>query len=173
MRPQLTKLQNLLLEICYIKLNCPKDSVCQATTLFSVLENKSVPFICYSEELEEAVKTPAFVNLGQKLGVHVTDSSRYFTLIPNFWTAQMCFDTAKKLGDLDYSKLQFETQNNQLLPEQLVGDETRLPDDEYDEGNASLDCDLKQLSITEKFSMTISNSLWMRLVKMQSSQQDA
>ncbi|XP_077988186.1 protein timeless-like [Glandiceps talaboti] len=127
---QMESLKSLFLEVCYARLNCPKDAIPEPLAYFYSLENKSVPFVVWADEDETAFRDPIFKKTLQFLGLHSPeDGNRLFFSIPSFWTAEMCFRRAKELGPIRQDELKFAiTEEGQLLPEHTKSD-MHFPED--------------------------------------------
>lgn len=108
---ELKKIQDILLEICYLKLDCPKNQIAEPHVWPYSSMGKSVPVVAYTEEEESLQGEEIFLASLQQLGIQV-DSSNMYPTIPSFWTADMCFETAEKLGPMDPANFKFEVGAN-------------------------------------------------------------
>ncbi|XP_071838525.1 protein timeless-like [Apostichopus japonicus] len=104
---ELNLLQELLFEICYLKLDCPLDHMAEPHVWPYSYIGKSVPLVAYTESQEMLQEEELFKAVMMQLGIQ-KDSSHLFPTIPSFWTAEMCFETASKLGPLNPAKFKFE-----------------------------------------------------------------
>ncbi|GFT00899.1 protein timeless [Nephila pilipes] len=68
----------------------------------------SIPLIPYSEEQQMILQDSTFLQLLQKLGLHLGSSIyQMFPRIPFFWSPDMLFNIATRLGPLKKDKLKF------------------------------------------------------------------
>jgi timeless protein len=124
-------LQKALLECCFIKLmiNKPKEDqtpfpsmepislhcICELiesvlifrshSTIFSKIVNKqSIPLVPFNDDQNKILVYQPFVLLLHKLGFHLpADANKLFIRIPEFWTADILFTIAEKLGPISRS----------------------------------------------------------------------
>ncbi|XP_063966901.1 protein timeless-like [Lytechinus pictus] len=114
---EIVELQSILLEICYFKLNCPKIHVGEPHIWHCCSDGKSVPIIPFTESSEEAHRDTHFKTLLHRLGLHTAqDTCRLHPSIPAFWTSDMCYKTAIKLGDIQEANLKFELDKIKKVP---------------------------------------------------------
>ncbi|XP_067623333.1 protein timeless [Eurosta solidaginis] len=120
-------LQNFLLECCYIKLtlknSLPREErqnlqyVMEPVAYHHILKNRSIPIVQWNSEQATTMLFQPFVLLLHKLGFQLpADAGSIFARIPDYWTAEMMFGLARKLGPLDkllikFDKSQFEEAN--------------------------------------------------------------
>ncbi|XP_076312496.1 protein timeless-like [Tachypleus tridentatus] len=108
-------LQNLLLNSCYVKLalwkNNPHD-IEYPVPFYSMLMKQSISIVPYNEAQELALYSDLFVQLLHKLGFHLpADTGRVYPRIPCFWTADILFNVATKLGAVDPGGIKFIIDN--------------------------------------------------------------
>lgn len=73
--------------------------------LFSV-KKQSVPVVPWNAEQNSILLYQPFISLLHKLGFHLpSDAGMLFVRIPEFWTADILFSVAEKLGPIDKCKL--------------------------------------------------------------------
>lgn len=114
---EILELQDVLLELCYFKLNGPKVHIGEPHIWHCCSNGKSVPIIPYTEKAEAAQGNPHFKALLHNLGLHnPQDTGRLNPSVPSFWTSDMCYKAAVRLGDIDESNLKFEMDHVQKLP---------------------------------------------------------
>lgn len=104
-------LQELLLEVCYVKLsletNLPavKEPIAHIYTRL----HQSTPLVPWYTEQEQCLHYPTFILLLHKLGFHLAgDAGRLFPRIPQFWATDVLFQTAEKLGSINEGNLKFD-----------------------------------------------------------------
>ncbi|XP_011666280.2 protein timeless [Strongylocentrotus purpuratus] len=114
---EIAELQNVLLEICYFKLNCPKVHVGEPHIWHCVSDGKSVPIIPFTESSENAHADTHFKALLHRLGLHTAqDTCRLYPSVPAFWPSDMCYKTASMLGDILEGNLKFELDQIEKVP---------------------------------------------------------
>ncbi|XP_053697294.1 protein timeless isoform X5 [Sabethes cyaneus] len=111
-------LQQSLLECCYAKLNMfnPNiglDSCCvriiEPIPYLCILKKKSIPVVPWDQEQASVLSYQPFVLLLHKLGFHLpADAKKMFVRIPEFWTADILYNIALKLGPLETSLVHFD-----------------------------------------------------------------
>lgn len=115
-------LQRVLIECCYVKLNIsagksssndilnPDDvKVMEPVLHHCILKKKSIPVVPYNTEQAAIILYQPFVLLLHKLGFHLpADAGKIFVRIPEFWTADILYSTAEKLGPIDKSLIKFD-----------------------------------------------------------------
>ncbi|XP_050321701.1 protein timeless isoform X1 [Bactrocera neohumeralis] len=112
-------LQKILLECCYIKLilkNCLQREdrqnlqyVMEPVAYHYILKNKSIPVVQWNSDQATTMLYQPFVLLLHKLGFQLpADAGSIFARIPDFWTAEMMFSLARKLGPLDKLLIKFD-----------------------------------------------------------------
>ncbi|XP_070538695.1 protein timeless-like isoform X2 [Ptychodera flava] len=133
---QLQHLQSWFLEVCYVKLSCPKYEPPEPIAYFYSSEGKSVPLVMWTDEDEECLHNVHFRKSLQFLGLHLPeDNHMLFPSIPSFWTAEMCYKRASELGPVRADDLKFEvTEDGRLLQEQ----QTTTPDEKMEESPRSV-----------------------------------
>uniref|UniRef100_T1PGW4 Timeless protein n=1 Tax=Musca domestica TaxID=7370 RepID=T1PGW4_MUSDO len=110
-------LQKLLLECCYVKLILRKNPlredhqnlsvIMEPVAYHSIFKNKSIPVVQWNTEQANTMMYQPFVLLLHKLGFQLpADAGSVFARIPEFWTPEMMFGLAKKLGPLEKCELQ-------------------------------------------------------------------
>jgi timeless protein len=73
--------------------------------LFHAVMKQSIPVVPWNLEQKNVLHYQPFVMLLHKLGFHLpADSGKIFARIPNFWTADVLFSIAQKLGPIDMCK---------------------------------------------------------------------
>ncbi|XP_004518569.1 protein timeless isoform X3 [Ceratitis capitata] len=112
-------LQKILLECCYIKLilkNCLEREdrqnlqyVMEPVAYHYILKNKSIPVVQWNSDQATTMLYQPFVLLLHKLGFQLpADAGSVFARIPDFWTTEMMFSLARKLGPLDKLLIKFD-----------------------------------------------------------------
>lgn len=72
------------------------------------MKNQSIPLVPWTSEQHLSLVYQPFVLLLHKLGFHLPDdTNKLWVRIPNFWTADILFQVADKLGPIDESFLKF------------------------------------------------------------------
>ncbi|GIY81204.1 protein timeless [Caerostris extrusa] len=100
-------LQNILLETCYVKLGL-NAKLPESVPFYSIKMNLSVPLVPYSEEQRMILQNKIFLQLLQKLGLHLgSDNCQMFPRIPLFWTSDMLYCIALRLGPVKQEKFKF------------------------------------------------------------------
>ncbi|XP_069692424.1 protein timeless isoform X2 [Periplaneta americana] len=112
---QILWLQKLLVEACYVKLICEKRLILKKMPTMEpvphhyTLMKQSIPVVPWNLEQKNILSYEPFILLLHKLGFHLpADSGKIFVRIPNFWTADVLFNIAQKLGPIDTSSLKFD-----------------------------------------------------------------
>ncbi|XP_076323972.1 protein timeless-like isoform X1 [Tachypleus tridentatus] len=120
-------LQNLLLESCYVKLALWKNNTCDIehpVPLYSTLLKQSIMIVAYSEAQEAALHSDSFIQLLHKLGFHLpADVGRAYPRIPCFWTADVLFTVATRLGPVDPGGIKFSLDSLEDYIQELHGSE--------------------------------------------------
>ncbi|XP_065357029.1 protein timeless isoform X2 [Calliphora vicina] len=112
-------LQKILLECCYIKLilkNNPLREdhqnlsfVMEPVAYHCILKNNSIPVVQWNNEQATTMLYQPFVLLLHKLGFQLpADAGSVFARIPDFWTPEIMFNLAKKLGPLEKLFIKFD-----------------------------------------------------------------
>ncbi|XP_022248299.1 protein timeless-like [Limulus polyphemus] len=108
-------LQNLLLDSCYVKLALWRNNLHDIeypVPLYSMLLKQSILIVPYNEAQELVLHCDLFVQLLHKLGFHLpADAGRAYPRIPCFWTADVLFSVATKLGPVDPGGIKFINDN--------------------------------------------------------------
>jgi hypothetical protein len=128
---------------------------------------KSVPLFAFTQADELAMSDFHFQELLQRLGMHnANDSQHLYPSIPAFWTAEMCFNAAKMLGDIDYEKLQFAlTSEGELSPEYL---EHQVPSMTFDPSEDEMAHEEDQKPTTSRISSSMASlpqNIWLSVVQ--------
>nr|ANW48379.1 timeless [Euphausia superba] len=101
-------LQGQLLEACYAKLKILGPDLPRAEPIAShfTISNQSIPLIPWSLDQDVVLSNPWFRQLLGALGLHQpNDTGKVFPRIPHFWTPDVLFLMAKRLGDIDSRSL--------------------------------------------------------------------
>lgn len=70
------------------------------------MNKQSIPLVPFNAEQTKILVYQPFVLLLHKLGFHLpADANKLFVRIPEFWTADMLFAVAEKLGPISKSKI--------------------------------------------------------------------
>ncbi|XP_058060672.1 protein timeless [Anopheles bellator] len=115
-------LQKSLLDCCFVKLNLlsghdhvcapntgPSPSVMEPVSFHCILKKKSIPVVPWNQDQFAVLSYQPFILLLHKLGFHLpADAKKMFVRIPEFWTADILYNIARKLGPLDKSILKFD-----------------------------------------------------------------
>ncbi|XP_065078249.1 protein timeless isoform X2 [Ochlerotatus camptorhynchus] len=116
-------LQKSLLDCCYVKLNLlggtledsidvnEQDNVVkmEPVSYHCILKKKSIPVVPWNQEHLTVLSYQPFVLLLHKLGFHLAaDAKKMFVRIPEFWTADILYNIALKLGPLEESIIKFD-----------------------------------------------------------------
>lgn len=73
------------------------------------MKNKSIPVVQWNNEQATTMMYQPFVLLLHKLGFQLpADAGSVFARIPDFWTPDMMFNLAKKLGSLEECELEMK-----------------------------------------------------------------
>uniref|UniRef100_A0A1I8Q7X9 Timeless n=1 Tax=Stomoxys calcitrans TaxID=35570 RepID=A0A1I8Q7X9_STOCA len=112
-------LQKILLECCYVKLilrrtplredhqNLPY--IMEPVAYHSIFKNKSIPVVQWNTDQANTMMYQPFVLLLHKLGFQLpADAGSVFARIPEYWTPEMMFSLAKKLGPLEKLSIKFD-----------------------------------------------------------------
>lgn len=105
-------LQNNLLEACYCKLfpTKPDKFIMEPVPYHYTLMKQSIPLVTWSCDQHNIMQYQPFVLLLHKLGFHIaSDVTKVFPRIPHFWTTDMLYSVAQKLGPIDTASLKFNT----------------------------------------------------------------
>ncbi|KAK6622959.1 hypothetical protein RUM43_008811 [Polyplax serrata] len=71
--------------------------------------NQSIPIVSWNAEQADVLLLQPFQMLLHKLGFHLpADTGKVFARIPSFWTVDVLFSVAQKLGPIVSSELKFE-----------------------------------------------------------------
>lgn len=71
-------------------------------SLIISVKNKSIPVVQWNSDQATTMLYQPFVLLLHKLGFQLpADAGSVFARIPDFWTTEMMFSLARKLGPLD------------------------------------------------------------------------
>lgn len=70
-----------------------------------VVKKQSVPVIPYNAEQTTILSYEPFILLLHQLGFHLpVDAGKLFVRVPEFWTADILYSVANKLGPIDKGK---------------------------------------------------------------------
>jgi timeless protein len=106
-RQHLTWIQDTLLETCFVKLGL-KTHLPEPIALYSIKMMTLVPLVPYTEDQRLILKDKIFLQLLKKIGFHLaSDESPMFPRIPLFWTADVLFAIAARLGPIRKDKMKF------------------------------------------------------------------
>ncbi|RWS04784.1 protein timeless-like protein, partial [Dinothrombium tinctorium] len=111
-RQQLNWIKDLLLETCFVKILNDKElnnySIPEPVVYYNNYIGQSIPIVPYNEKQEKALYNNKFLQLLHKLGFHLpTDVGRIYPRIPSFFTPDLLFSLALRLGSVDESRLKF------------------------------------------------------------------
>ncbi|XP_050510976.1 protein timeless isoform X1 [Diabrotica virgifera virgifera] len=109
-------LQEVLLEVCYVKLvlGNPEEfkgneNLLEPTVYNFALSNLPIPLIPWTVDQANILKHQPFILLLHKLGFYLpADTGKIFVRIPNFWTPDYVFRIAQLLGPINKDKLKFD-----------------------------------------------------------------
>lgn len=74
--------------------------------MFLTVKKKSIPLVPWNSEQTSILLYQPFVLLLHKLGFHLpADAGKLFVRIPDFWTADILYSTAQKLGPVNKCEL--------------------------------------------------------------------
>lgn len=75
------------------------------------MKKHAVPVVPWNAEQSNILSYEPFILLLHQLGFHLypADAGKLFVRVPEFWTADILFSMAKKLGPIDESKCLFAT----------------------------------------------------------------
>lgn len=119
-------LQKSLLNCCFVKLNAlsgnlytssniDDDSsvvVMECVSYHCITKKQSIPVVPWNQEQYSILSYQPFVLLLHKLGFHLpADAKKMFVRIPEFWTADILYNIALKLGPVDQSITKFDLTN--------------------------------------------------------------
>ncbi|XP_059481526.1 protein timeless isoform X2 [Neocloeon triangulifer] len=114
---QMSWLQSALLETCYVKLHyrtlqaAQNNLSMEPVPFHYTLMRQSVPLVPWNLEQSTMLAYPPFVLLLHKLGLQLPgDVGKVFPRIPHFWTAEVLYATALKLGPINSNFLKFDPQ---------------------------------------------------------------
>ncbi|XP_059617920.1 protein timeless isoform X2 [Phlebotomus argentipes] len=119
-------LQKVLVECCFIKLCISQGKVTSKDITVEsevktmepvphhcILKKQSIPVVPWTGEQCAVLLYQPFMLLLHKLGFHLpVDAGKLFIRIPEFWTADILYSIAEKLGPIDKCLLKFDV--NQL-----------------------------------------------------------
>ncbi|XP_037917085.1 protein timeless isoform X2 [Hermetia illucens] len=107
-------LQKVLIECCHVKLVLRGDikadeydtNILEPIPYHCILKKKSIPLVPWNSEQTSILLYQPFVLLLHKLGFHLpADAGKLFVRIPDFWTADILYSTAQKLGPVNKCEL--------------------------------------------------------------------
>ncbi|XP_070496942.1 protein timeless isoform X3 [Chironomus tepperi] len=145
-----TWLQRVLLECCFIKLNmyCTKNKTNDVVNQHNnnplwepvphhcILKKQSIPLVPYNSEQHKILVYQPFVLLLHKLGFHLpADANKLFVRIPEFWTSDILYTIAEKLGPIPKNSLKFDIarirksseQENKMTNSMIIDEMSTLP----------------------------------------------
>ncbi|XP_076038952.1 timeless [Oratosquilla oratoria] len=155
-KAQVEWLQLQLLELCYAKLKVVGGELPrpEPIPLHFTMCNQSIPLVCWTSEQEVAINSPTFRQLLGHLGFHLpSDTGKIFPRIPNFWSSDVVFLVANRLGKINSSSLKcsLERMSEMLQQMRSMSLTTALPKEPRDSnseeisgeasGSSSLGCD--------------------------------
>nr|AGZ88039.1 TIMELESS [Belgica antarctica] len=109
-------LQKVLMECCFAKLslidsnkNCEDfTQIVEPIPSHFINKQQSTPLVPFNSEQSQVLVYQPFVLLLHKLGFHLpSDANKLFVRIPEFWTPEMLFSVAEKLGPVNEHDLKF------------------------------------------------------------------
>ncbi|XP_039278663.1 protein timeless [Nilaparvata lugens] len=105
-------LKRCLLDACHAKLSMThKMRNVEPVPYHYALLQQSIPLVPWTREQNNVLQYQPFVLLLSKLGLHLpSDSGKIFVRIPNFWTSDIMYSTAQKLGPMNADDLKFDPQ---------------------------------------------------------------
>ncbi|CAL4125074.1 unnamed protein product, partial [Meganyctiphanes norvegica] len=106
-------LQRQLLEACFAKLKIVGPEVPKQEPISShfTISNQSIPLIPWTSDQELILSNPWFRQLLGELGLHLpSDTGKIFPRIPNFWSPDVLYLMAKRLGDMDSCPLKVSSE---------------------------------------------------------------
>ncbi|XP_075211688.1 timeless [Lycorma delicatula] len=107
-----TWLKHSLLEACYAKL-CVFENheyIVEPVSYHYALLKQSIPLVPWNNEQCNILQYQPFVLLLHKLGMHLpSDTGKVYARIPHFWTAEILYSMAQKLGAINPDELKFDT----------------------------------------------------------------
>ncbi|XP_062705699.1 protein timeless isoform X5 [Aedes albopictus] len=116
-------LQKSLLNCCFVKLNAlsgnlyittsleEQDSVVvmESVSYHCITKKQSIPVVPWNQEQYSILSYQPFVLLLHKLGFHLpADAKKMFVRIPEFWTIDILYSIALKLGPVEQSIIKFD-----------------------------------------------------------------
>lgn len=119
-------LQKSLLNCCFVKLNAlsgnlyvssnidedGKVVVMESVSYHCITKKQSIPVVPWNQEQYNILSYQPFVLLLHKLGFHLpADAKKMFVRIPEFWTADILYSIALKLGPVEQSITKFDLTN--------------------------------------------------------------
>ncbi|XP_034230550.1 protein timeless isoform X3 [Thrips palmi] len=107
----ITWLQELLLEVCFVKLSLETNlpAVKEPISHIYTRLHQSTPLVPWYTEQEQCLHYPTFILLLHKLGFHLAgDAGKLFPRVPHFWATDVLYQTAEKLGSIDEGNLKFD-----------------------------------------------------------------
>ncbi|CAL1282241.1 unnamed protein product [Larinioides sclopetarius] len=100
-------LQEVLFEVCYVKLGL-SAYLPESVPFYCMKMNLSVPLTPYTEDQLAIFRDKTFLQLLQNLGLHLGSGlCQMYPRIPIFWTSDMLFNIAARLGPVKKEKLKF------------------------------------------------------------------
>nr|AGV28716.1 timeless [Eurydice pulchra] len=103
-------IQSEVLEACYARLKLINPSLPLPEPLFFhfAISNQPIPIIPWTTDQENAISYPLFRQLLEVLGFYLQpDSGKLYPRIPNFWSPDMLYEVAQKLGTIEQGTLKF------------------------------------------------------------------
>jgi hypothetical protein len=102
-------IQEQILEVCYARLvleqQDPGDAIVEPIAYFFTILGQSVPIVPWTKKQEKALRSPSVILLLHKLGFHLpNDVGRLYPRIPHFWTTDVLFSVAKRMGPIENLK---------------------------------------------------------------------
>ncbi|XP_021703082.1 protein timeless isoform X2 [Aedes aegypti] len=116
-------LQKSLLNCCFVKLNVLSGNmyisssidensnvvVMESVSYHCITKKQSIPVVPWNQEQFSILTYQPFVLLLHKLGFHLpADAKKMFVRIPEFWTADILYNIALKLGPVEQSIIKFD-----------------------------------------------------------------
>lgn len=108
-------LQKVLIDICHVKLATEKHQmdddkvILEPVAYYCSLKKQSIPVVPWTSEQKSMMLHEPFIQLLHTLGFHLPlDTGKIFARVPEFWTADVVFSIAQKLGPIEKSLLKFD-----------------------------------------------------------------
>ncbi|XP_055295111.1 protein timeless isoform X3 [Sitodiplosis mosellana] len=124
-------LQSILIEYCFAKLcfmkkqiigkNQDEMIIIEPVPHHCILKKESVPVVPYNAEQAAILSYEPFILLLHQLGFHLpVDAGKLFVRVPEFWTADILYRVANKLGPIDKTALKFDVNELKMKSTQFT-----------------------------------------------------